>query len=446
MMTPDNTGKRSGTRAFFVPVFLVPAFVLGAAHLWRAGGAGSAVACLLWALSCFGRRAWMRPVSAAALTVLAGEWVRTTEVLMQIRLAMGAPWMRLVVILLAVAAFTVTAAILVWTGPGRAWFSRSRERAHMQAAGFLLAALPLCAMARFAPHLLLLDRLLPGFGMVQGLLAGFWAAFICARLADRKAAARTRLRAWRLFSLVFFGQFALSAAGWSLFSMTGELHVPVPGVIVAGMLYRGTAGFMPFLFAVSVLLVGAAWCSHLCYFGSWDACAATAARPSRHPGPLRWRVLSLLVVCAAALLLSFCDVPPAAAALCGALLGLVMIPAALFVSRKKGWAAYCTTVCPLGLLACLLGRLSFWRVRTTSRCTSCGACTRVCRYGALDASRLAAGGPGLSCTLCRDCLNVCPHGGLSLRWLGMGAGGGAEKAFVALASAMHALFLFSAMV
>ncbi|WP_294447610.1 4Fe-4S dicluster domain-containing protein, partial [uncultured Mailhella sp.] len=163
-------------------------------------------------------------------------------------------------------------------------------------------------------------------------------------------------------------------------------------------------------------------------------------------GPLRWRVLPLLVVCVAALLLSFCDVPPAAAALCGALLGLVMIPAALFVSRKKGWAAYCTTVCPLGLLACLLGRLSFWRVRTTSRCTSCGACTRVCRYGALDAARLAAGGPGLSCTLCRDCLNVCPHGGLSLRWLGMGAGGGAEKAFVALVAAMHALFLFSAMV
>ena len=157
-------------------------------------------------------------------------------------------------------------------------------------------------------------------------------------------------------------------------------------------------------------------------------------------------MLSLLVVCAAALLLSFCDVPPAAAALCGALLGLVMIPAALFVSRKKGWAAYCTTVCPLGLLACLLGRLSFWRVRTTSRCTSCGACTRVCRYGALDAARLAAGGPGLSCTLCRDCLNVCPHGGLSLSWLGMGADKSAEKAFVVLVAAMHALFLFSAMV
>lgn len=446
MMTPDDDRQGRGARAFAAPAFLVPAFALGAAHLWRSGGAGGAAACVLWALACFGRRAWMRPASFAALVFLAGEWVRTTEVLVQVRLAMDAPWMRLAVILLAVAAFTVTAAVLAWTGPGRAWFCRGRDKASMQAAAFLLAAVPLFAMARFAPHLLLLDRLLPGFGMVQGLLAGFWAAFVCSRLAERKAATRARLRAWRLFSLVFFAQFALSAAGWSLFAMTGKLHVPVPGVIVAGMLYRGTAGFMPFLFGASVLLVGAAWCSHLCYFGSWDAWAATAERPARHPGPLRWRVLSLLVACAAALLFSFGNVPPATAAICGAALGLVMVPAALFVSRKKGWAAYCTLVCPLGLLACLLGRLSFWRVRTTPRCTSCGACTRVCRYGAFDAARLAAGGPGLSCTLCRDCLNVCPHGGLSLRWLGMGAGGGAEKGFVALVSAMHALFLFSAMV
>ena len=441
----DNNDAPRTARAFWTPLFLVPAFVLGAAHLWRSGGTGGAATCLFWALACFGRRAWMRPVSFAALVFLAGEWARTAEVLVHVRLAMGAPWMRLAVIL-AVAAFTVTAAALVWTGPGRAWFSRGRDRALMQAASFLLAAVPLFLMARFAPHLLLLHRLAPGFGMVQGLLAGFWAAFVCAGLNDRKGATRTRLRVWRLFSLVFFAQFALSAAGWSVFAMTGEMHIPVPGVIVAGMLYRGTAGFMPFLFLFSVLIAGAAWCSHLCYFGSWDAWAASKTKPSPHPGPLRWRVLALLVVGGAALLLAYLGAPLSWAVAGGAALGLLMLPAALFVSRKKGWAAYCTLVCPLGLLACLLGRLSFWRVRTTSRCTACGACTRVCRYGALDLARLAAGGPSLSCTLCRDCLNVCPHGGLSLRWFGMGAEGGAERAFTALVAAMHALFLFSAMV
>lgn len=438
-----NTRK---AQAFWAPVFLVPALVLGAAHLWRSGDAGDAAALVMGALACFWRRAWMRPVFFAVLAVLAGEWALTTQVLVHVRLAMGAPWMRLVVILLFVSAFTAAGAFLTWAAPGRAWFSVGRETALMQAAGFFLAAVPFFFMARHVPHLLLMERVLPGFGAVQGLFAGFWAAFVCGRLADRRRATRTRLRVWRLFSLVFFGQFALSAAGWSLFAMTGEMHVPVPGVILAGMLYRGTAGFMPFLFAVSVLIVGAAWCSHLCYFGSWDAWASTAVRPSKHPGPLRWRALSLVVVCAATLLLAFCRAPLASAVACGAALGLVMIPAAAFISRKKGWAAYCTMICPLGLLSCLLGRLSFWRVRRTSACTSCGACTRVCRYGALDRERLAAGGPGLSCTLCRDCLNICPHGGLSMQWLGTGGGGGAEKAFVTLVSAMHALFLFSAMV
>ena len=123
-----------------------------------------------------------------------------------------------------------------------------------------------------------------------------------------------------------------------------------------------------------------------------------------------------------------------------------MIPAAFFVSRRRGWAAYCTLICPLGLLSCLAGRLSPWRVRRSSACTLCGACTRVCRYGALTKERLEAGGPGLSCTLCRDCLNVCPRGGLTMTCAGHGAGGRAEKAFVVLACALHALFLFSAMV
>ena len=433
-------------KVWSVPAFLVPAFVLGAAHMWRAGDAGGATACLVWLLACFGRRAWMRPVCFAALVLMAGEWALTAETLVRVRLAMGAPWLRLAAILAGVSMFTAAAAFLVLLGPGRTWFAGNRPRALMQAAAFLLAAVPLFLMARFAPHLLLLERILPGFGMMQGLPAGFWAAWVCGRLADRKSAMRTRLGVWRLFSLVFFGQFALALAGWSLFAMSGQMHIPVPGVIVAGMLYRGTAGFMPFLFAVSVLLAGAAWCSHLCYFGSWDAWAASASRPLRHPGPLRWRVISLGVVCAGTLLLVFWNVPTALAVLCGCALGLVMIPAALLISRKKGYAAYCTTICPLGLLACLLGRLSFWRIRRTSRCTRCGVCIRVCRYGALDAKRLEVGSPGLSCTLCRDCMNVCPHGGWTMGWLGMGTGGGAEQAFVALLSGMHALFLFSAMV
>ena len=80
------------------------------------------------------------------------------------------------------------------------------------------------------------------------------------------------------------------------------------------------------------------------------------------------------------------------------------------------------------------------------KCTGCGACLRVCRYGALDRQRLEAGSPGLSCTLCRDCLNTCAHGGLAVTCFCRGAGGRAERVFVVMVSALHALFLFSAMV
>lgn len=443
-MKQREAEREEGRYAGIVPVFLILSFILGAAHLWRSGQAGAAFVCLAWGLICVSRRAWMRPVSFAALLFLAVEWIVTVQTLVHIRVAMQAPWIRLALILTGVTAVTAGAALLTWASSGRAWFCRERGVACMQVTSFLLAAVPLLLMTQFSPHLLLAERFFPGFGMVQAWLAGVWSSRICARLYDRRTAPRTRMRVWRLFSVVFFGQFVLALLGWSLFAMTGELHIPVPGVIIAGAIYRGSAGFMPVLFLVSLMLVGAAWCSHLCYFGSWDAWAASGRRPSVHPGPLRWRVLSLMLVCGAAFVLR--RVPSGVSVACGAALGFLMLPVSLLVSRTKHWAAYCTTVCPLGLLSCLLGRLSFWRIRRTASCTRCGACTRICRYGALDRNRLEAGSPGLSCTLCRDCLNVCAHGGLCMTWLGLGAGGAAERAFVVLAAAMHSLFLFSAMV
>ena len=45
--------------------------------------------------------------------------------------------------------------------------------------------------------------------------------------------------------------------------MTGKLHLPVPALIVAGPVYRGSVGFMLILFLCTILLVGPAWCSHL---------------------------------------------------------------------------------------------------------------------------------------------------------------------------------------
>lgn len=47
----EKREKKSGFR--LMPVFLILAFTLGAAHLWRAGQIGTAVVCLLWGPAVF---------------------------------------------------------------------------------------------------------------------------------------------------------------------------------------------------------------------------------------------------------------------------------------------------------------------------------------------------------------------------------------------------------
>ncbi len=427
-----------------VPFCVSVSFALAAAHFWRAGQDGVAVCCLGWIGLSLGRAAWVRPLTTLLLFLLAAEWLVTAGRLIQMRMLLGEPWLRLAGILLAVAACSQLSGLLVWEGPGRAWFRRAREHAAEQALTFMLVVGILLVPLVLYPDLFLAERLAPGFGILQVFCAGMWGALVCRLLLDRRRAPRVRVRIWRLFSLVFFGQFALAALGYTVFYMTGEPHVPVPGVIVGGVLYRCAAGFMLLLFLVSVLLVGSAWCSHLCYLGALDTLPSSRSGASpRHP--LLWRACVLALVCAGALLLRLCNAPAAFAVAGGLALGLVMFPL-LFAGRKRGYAVYCTTVCPLGFLACLLGKLSFWRIRRTEACVLCGRCTRACRHGALTPERLAAGSPGLSCTLCRDCLSACPHGGLAMSWAGRGLSGRAERAFVMLVSSMHAVFLFSAMV
>lgn len=427
-----------------LPVCLFLTLLLAAAHWWRAGQTGIALACLLWWLASLRRAAWMRPLTALLLLVLAVEWFLTAGQFIQLRQMLLQPWLRLALILTGTAGVTLLTALLVWGRRGRRWFSRHAESAGAQALSFLLVTALLLPLLVLSPHVLLLERFLPGLGPLQLVCAALWGAWLCRRLSDRQAAPSVRRRVWLLFSLVFFTQFVLGITVHGAFSMSGEPHIPVPGVIVGGALYRAQPGFMIMLFTLSVLAAGAAWCSHLCYFGSWDQLAASRTRPMPHPHPFRLRAFLLLATCACALLLRAVDAPAPLAVAGGLLLGLLLVPAALLFSRRRGYAVYCTMICPLGILACLLGRLSPWRVRRTENCVQCGVCVRVCRYGALD--RLRDGkGPGPSCVLCRDCLSVCAHDGLHLCWAGKGGNGRAEQAFVVLLSALHAVFLFTAM-
>ena len=224
--------------------------------------------------------------------------------------------------------------------------------------------------------------------------------------------------------------------------MSGALHLPVPAVIVAGPLFCGYGLFMPILFGVTVLLVGPAWCSYLCYIGAWDNWLAEGRK---RPGVLpNWaspvRIGILVLVIAAALLLRALGVSTAVAAGLGLAFGLVGVGVMVFFSRKLGTMVHCVVYCPIGLLANWAGRLSPFRIRIKDSCTDCGACTLSCRYNALNADDISRRRPGLSCTLCGDCLGRCRDGSLEYRWFGR-AGSVPRTAFLVLVVTLHAVFL-----
>jgi hypothetical protein len=98
------------------------ALVLLAAHLFHAGATVlAAVAVLLVALLAV-RRWWAARLLQAVLLLTTVEWLRTTVVLSQARIAQAQPYVRLVVILVAVAAFTAAAAAVFQVARLRNWY------------------------------------------------------------------------------------------------------------------------------------------------------------------------------------------------------------------------------------------------------------------------------------------------------------------------------------
>src|SRR5690606_38846486 len=88
---------------------------------------------------------------------------------------------------------------------------------------------------------------------------------------------------WSLFSGIFFLQLLLGIAADKIFLMTGELHLPVPALIISGPLYRGELSVMTLIFLSAVLLSGPAWCSQYCYFGAIDSAFAGNRSASSPP-------------------------------------------------------------------------------------------------------------------------------------------------------------------
>jgi ferredoxin len=426
-----------------VPIVSFLNCLLLGAHFLRAGDAGAATGFALLGLAGFAHRAWLRWALAATMVFGSFVWAGALSDLVGFRLAAELPWRRTAIILGGVLALDLAGLALLLSPWAPRHYKSGKNEAAPRAAAFVTTCGLLLLTAVMSPtDVLLAERFFPGWGGLEIFGLGLYASWITGLMLDPSRSARIRGRIWGLFSLVFFAQAGLGLMGVPHLLMTGDPHLPVPALIAAGPVFRGGGYFMLILFTTSVLLAGPAWCSHLCYIGAWDHWASNSRRatPQLAPRAKHLRAVFLVLVLAAAFLMRALGVSTFAAVWSAAIFGLVGVAIMVVVSRRRGTMVHCTTYCPIGVVSNVLGKVNPWRVKIGEGCTLCGKCSRACRYSALAREDLERGRVGLSCTLCGDCVNACPEGRMHYAFPGLSPAA-ARAAFIALAVALHAVFL-----
>ena len=446
-----KTGKTENKRMAGVWTGGLSAFclLLTAAHFLRAGDPAAVVLCLLMAVCSFFHTGWL--VRSVTVLLAGGTlfWGVETVQLAQARMVAGLPFLHLLLVLSGVVLAHAAAVFLMrkrWQPVNGAQKARSTV--------FTMSLFLLLALNTFVPFPLLAgERLIPLPG-INGLLIAalaWWGGFCAQGLSDPRTSPSRRRLMWTVFASVFFLQFFLGVTVAVSLLMTGRLHLPVPFMMLSGPVYRGEGIFMICLFCVSVLIAGSAWCSHLCYFGIWDCLSASSSQRRLRPAPVGsgardWRLPVLAAAVAVPLILNVLQA--SYSVVVGAALAfMALAPLMWYMSSRSGGRVYCSSFCPMGLVAGLLGKLSPWRLSVDKdRCTGCMKCAAACQDRAMI---LREGKCEISyrCTLCRDCLMFCSHGALSLDCTLPVRGRrriSADPACIITISLMHILFLATA--
>lgn len=424
-------------------VLLITSMGLLAAHFSRHNEPAFIWICLLLPALLLFRKKWISNIIQFALLLGTSEWIRTLIQLVQIRQAAGQPWIRLIFILGSVALLTFISLILFRQQKLQARFNRSSETATLSTATFILTSLLLGIVhLKVQPSMLIIERFFPGYGWLEIFGLSLYAGWMVDKIYVTKTSSRWRLRLWLGFSIVFFLQLLLGLIGFEKFLMSGNLHLPVPALILAGPIYRGAGFFMPILFGVTVLLAGPAWCSYLCYIGAWDNLAAqNSTRPKEMPTWTRKLRLGILAgVIVLSLIFRFAGLSTSLALGLAITFGLIGIGFMVFWSRKKGIMTHCIAYCPMGLVANWLGKLSPFRIKLADGCTECQACHFACRYDALSAEDIQKRRPGSTCTLYGDCLPSCKGNWIHYSLFNFNAEK-SRRIFLSLIIALHAVFL-----
>ncbi len=277
-------------------------------------------------------------------------------------------------------------------------------------AGLIPLLLLIPVYLKVHPSMLLLERFFEGYGWIEIIFLDIYSILLISFILNKNKVKQARIFYWSGFSFVFFIQFILGLTVDERFLMSGEMHLPVPALIVSAPIFRGERFFMPILLISTIIIAGPAWCSHLCYMGAWDNLFANNRKPKQISQKktliIGYTILVLVLILTVTLKLF--EVSNLRAFYFALIFGIIGVFTMMFVSRKLGYMFHCTVYCPIGRIVALLSKIYPARLRIKKdTCTLCNQCTSYCKYNALEINNIKEGVAGWNCTLCGDCIQSC---------------------------------------
>ena len=420
--------------------YLFPSLIsllLTMAHFLRHDEMGWFSVYLILPFLLFFKRKYIHHIYNLMIWISSFFWVKTTILLVTSRMLDGGPVIRLSIIMCSVILFVLFSAFYHLRSI-RNYKKFQGNYSFKSVVAFLVTTLSLVLLNTYLPFpIILVERFLPGFAILEIFLIGVYASFLVDKIIVEKDIKKWRSYIWFVFSIIFFGQLVLGGLVDLRFLQTGSLHFPIPAYIIAGPVYRGSGFFMITLFLSTIILIGPAWCSYLCYVGSWDLLFSKKKTSKQVSFFSHWyRIPMLIFVIIVAFILGnyFNN------------FNLVILVTSLFIilsfvmmfySYKNGVMIHCTRFCPIGLFANLLGRINPVRLKIDSSCTSCNICTIYCKYDALRPIDILNRKAGLTCTLCGDCMEACSQKSINY----MIGKYKINEAFLLILIYVHAVFL-----
>ncbi|OFY21037.1 MAG: hypothetical protein A2W98_01385 [Bacteroidetes bacterium GWF2_33_38] len=269
--------------------------------------------------------------------------------------------------------------------------------------------------------MLLLERFYRNFGWIEVLVFSLFGSFLVFKMIDETKIAYWRRISWLIFGFFFFIQLILGLSGFDKFLMTGDLHLPIPAIIIGGAIFKLKISFMVILLIANIIISGPAWCSQLCYFGAFDNWAASKNKYSKFTIKNIWayKHVILLIFVLGTILLRFFDVSIDTAIIFGSVFGTIGLLILLILSLQKGKMIHCVAYCPIGTIVSYLKFINPIRMYIDQSCTNCMKCTTSCNYIALEKENIERKVIGVTCTYCGDCLATCKSNSIKYKAFGI---------------------------